>query len=165
MDEVEVKTNYNCHICSIGNMTHDQWKNHWSFDQNHKQKVKATIHKQFYCESCEVQCTKKSEYIRHCLSKKHTGKGTVLAEELYCKKCEIQCRNKSEWSAHLETKKHTKENGQESYTCEKCDYTCKKEHLWIQHQKTQKHIKNTNTNGEGIPRPILKTVDQGTQSD
>lgn len=164
MDEVNVKCDYKCFICNVGNMTHEEWKEHHSADPVHRRKVLAAQHKRFYCEKCNVQCTKNCEYIRHCSSKKHTGKGTISAKELYCVKCETQCRNKSEWAAHLETRKHTKENSA-NFTCQECDYTCKKEHLWAQHLKTTKHLRNTNTNGEGISRPVLKTIDQGTQSD
>ena len=164
MDEVEVKCDYKCFICNVENMTHEEWKEHYSSDPGHLKKVKAAQHKRFYCEKCDVQCTKKSEYIRHCSSKKHTEKGIDSTKQLYCVKCEIQCRNNSEWIAHLETRKHNKEN-RENYTCQECDYTCKKEHLWTQHIKTKKHIRNTNTNGTEIPRTVQQTVDQGSQTD
>ena len=164
MEEVAVKCDYQCFICSVSNMTHEEWKEHHSTDLEHLKKVKVAQSKRFYCKKCDVQCTKNCEYIRHCSSKKHTGKGTISAKELYCEKCETQCRNKSELAAHLETRKHLKENSA-NFTCQECDYTCKKEHLWTQHLKTAKHLRNTNTNGEEISRPIQQTTEQGTQSD
>ena len=86
MDEVEVKCDYKCFICNVENMTHEEWKEHYSSDPGHLKKVKAAQHKRFYCEKCDVQCTKKSEYIRHCSSKKHTEKGIDSTKQLYCVK-------------------------------------------------------------------------------
>ena len=120
---------------------------------------------ELFCHKCNTQCYNKAKWDEHVLTQKHISeKVNKTEEELFCKKCHTQCHNDSEWAKHIQTKKHNTDRNQER-TCDACNVDSLTDVTWVAHLKSKKHIKNTNTNGEGIPRPILKTVDQGTQSD
>lgn len=120
---------------------------------------------ELFCSKCNTQCQNKAKWDEHILTKKHVNtKVQKTEEELFCKKCHTQCHNDSEWEKHLKTKKHNTDRNQERH-CESCNSDFLSDVTWSAHLKTQKHIRNANTNGEEIPGPVLKTIDQGTQSD
>ena len=146
MDEVKVNTNYKCGICDVENMTHEEWKEHFSTDKGHQKKVQEIVMKKLYCEKCDVQCNTQMLFAKHLTTKKHSGKGFLKPEDLFCKSCNLQCRTRFDYDNHLKTKLHAKRvSGINGYRCEICDYSCKLTHLWDQHCKTKKHLASVST--------------------
>ena len=159
--KVVMKQNY-CNRCNVQCHSKLTFDRHCETDKHNGLKMTK---EQLWCSKCSTQCQNKAKWDEHILTRKHLNtEKEKTEEELYCMKCHTQCHNDSEWEKHILTKKHIKGPFTTKY-CNACNITILNESSWIKHHKTAKHIKNTNTNGEGIPGPVFKTVDQGTQSD
>ena len=72
----------------------------------------------FFCEKCDVTCSKSSDWNRHLLTAKHE-KHPISDKKV---------SKVSKFSAF--------------YACEPCGYKCNKESLWNKHILTTKHVKN-----------------------
>ena len=91
------------------------------------------------CELCDFKCSKRSDWNRHVLTRKHkmkqneTKNAGKCALFISCELCDDTCSSLSEWDKHVLTRKHkmkqneTKHTGKcvnkvvPHYTCEVCD--------------------------------------------
>lgn len=71
------------------------------------------LNPQFNCELCHYTCSKKSDWIKHISTAKHTHRTNVLnnikplsTTNHECQLCDYKCIKMSEWNRHLATAKH-----------------------------------------------------------
>ena len=83
---------------------------------------KSAKNAEFYaCENCNFKCSKKSEFDRHLMTRKHqkltntkndeeirSEKNAKNTEFYACENCNFKCSKKSEFDRHLMTRKHQK---------------------------------------------------------
>jgi len=152
MDEIDVNflnRKFGCKTCSIENMNHEAWKNHFSNDKEHLRRVEEKVLKSLFCDKCEVQCKNRDQFERHC--KTNTHKNPKV--KLYCEICEQKYRFNKEYLNHLETNKHkNKLTGSATKIqlyCETCDQMFRFKQEFLNHLETNKHKKKlTNSQPE-----------------
>jgi hypothetical protein len=120
--------------------------------------------KQYYCETCDYECFKKSNWIRHLTTDKHkliindNKKNIEGASNFYCESCNYECCKKSNWYRHLTTDKHKKSQKEQKVAkkeqkneCQesnhyKCD-NCNKSFSYLSNLSRHKKIcENNNIN-------------------
>ena len=78
-------------------------------EDNKKARKSAPFYK---CEKCYLICSKKTDYDRHLLTRKHrmitndNEKARESASFYKCEKCDVICSKQSEYDRHLLTQKH-----------------------------------------------------------
>lgn len=61
----------------------------------------------FKCNKCQYETIYKSNYTRHCKSKKHLGQPTqVLPKVFSCEQCQYSTERKSNYTRHCKSKRH-----------------------------------------------------------
>jgi hypothetical protein len=81
-----VKCNINCKSANLLEL-HNATKKH----KNHSDCIENTTTKKFVCMTCDYECSKNSDFIKHEMSRKHTANvaGDIkLAKEFKCERCE-----------------------------------------------------------------------------
>ena len=74
---------------------------------------------EFFCEGCNIQCSKQSDWNRHIKTVKHL-KQHAPVESFDCSNCSYSTSIKKDWEKHLNTKKHN-ERDEKVYECPTCD--------------------------------------------
>jgi hypothetical protein len=99
----------------------------------------------YVCKTCDVTCSKPSDWDRHLLTAKHKKhaisdeKGEKVSRFYACANCEYNCNKKSLWDKHIVTSKHKRLTCglvSPGYTCEICNkkYSCYSS-LWSHKRK------------------------------
>ena len=127
-----------------------------------------TYKKQYFCETCQQNCSTKSEYEKHMQCNLHKKKCEIIEDNeknaenanlFYCVNCDFKCFKKSNYETHLLTSKHQKhendtendkndngkmpENASAQFVCE-CGKTYKYSSGLSRH-KNAKNCSPTNT--------------------
>ena len=133
-------------------------------EDNEKARKSAHFYK---CESCDLICSKKTDYDRHLLTRKHrritednekARKSVQKSAQFFkCELCDLICSKYSEYERHLLTRKHrriTEDNEKrekarksaQNFKCESCELICSNQCEYDTHLLicTNQHIINNN---------------------
>jgi hypothetical protein len=78
----------------------------------------------FYCEKCNVKCSKMSDWNRHISTAKHANLEGFRRQNYACFKCNFTCDHKSSWDKHITTQKHRR-----NISAEKLGYEITPQHI------------------------------------
>jgi uncharacterized C2H2 Zn-finger protein len=71
--------------------------------------VVKKVEKKYFCEKCDYITSKKTDYIKHCMTAKHNWMANVsqkVANVFFCETCDYSTSKKTDYSKHCLTAKH-----------------------------------------------------------
>jgi hypothetical protein len=146
-----------CNVCNVHFGTtklyevHNKTKKHIKMVLNPEMtngKTTAKNTDKFYCDKCDFKCSKKGDYNRHLLSRKHNistdGNNDAIKKTPYvCEICNKEYKDRTGLWRHKKKCSIIQEDltskSSNKFHCEKCDYKCNKNSDYIKHTLTRKH--------------------------
>ena len=131
----------------------------------------------YECIKCNFKCSKKSNWDKHILTRKHNMEAKMPENaELYkCIKCNFKCSKKSNWDKHLLTRKHISDakkmpENADAYQCESCSKVYRSRgSLWKHTRLCDNNLNTANTkniywlNNENAMNAILQVIKQNQE--
>jgi hypothetical protein len=153
-----------CNVCNVHFGTtklyevHNKTKKHIKMVLNPEMtngKTTAKNTDKFYCDKCDFKCSKKGDYNRHLLSRKHNistdGNNDAIKKTPYvCEICNKEYKDRTGLWRHKKKCSIIQEDltskSSNNFHCEKCDYKCSRKSDYNKHLSTSKHTKGVASN-------------------